>query len=278
MKKYVDFLSIIILTHNDEDCISRCLNSLNKYIKLKSEIIIIDNNSKDKTKEILTNFKTNNNKFEITIVFNKKNLGIAKSRNQGLKICKGNYILILDSDTIMIDDSIYEGIDFLKSNKNIGIVFPKMFYADLTIQDNIRYFPTIKSKTKAVINIIKYKMMKRKIENVLDYNDMRNQKDIFEVDYGINAYMLIKKEVIKNVGIFDERIFYGPEDVDFCLRVHNYGYKVYYNSNINIVHERRRLSSKKIISKINFYHVQGLIYYFCKHKYLFKVKNNIVDD
>ncbi len=278
MKKQNDLLSIIILTHNNENCIKLCLNSLKKFIDFNAEIIIVDNNSLDNTLKYIKTFKNKNKFFKrIEIIENKKNLGVSKSRNQALKIIKGNYVLILDSDTYMIDDSIKIGINFLKENKNIGICIPKMFYKNLEIQDNIRYYPTITSKIKAVLNIFLNKLHIKKEKDVLDYSDKREKEKIFEVDYGICAYLLAKKEVFDSIGFFDEAIFYGPEDVDICLRAKKAGFKVYYNSNINIVHERQRLSHRKIFSKINFYHIQGLIHYFWKHKYLFKIKNNIND-
>ena len=264
MKKN-NLLSIIILTHNNEDCINTCLNSINKYIPFKdTEIILVDNNSTDNTLNILKQFK-NKTKFNTKIIFNKKNMGVSSGRNIGLKQSSGNYILFLDSDTYFIDDSIKIGIDFLKSNKDIGIVVPKMFYKNKEIQDNIRKFPTIKSKIKNGFKGILHKFNKKIDINSSDYDNIRNQV-IFEVDYGIGAYTLIKREVFINIGFYDEHIFYGPEDADYALRAKIAGFKTYYNGLISIVHERQRLSHKKVFSIMTFYHIKGLIYYFIKNR------------
>ncbi len=269
-------LSIIIITHNNENCIKKCLNSLNKYIiDIECEVFLIDNNSNDNTVNILKNFKDNNKKFKITILENKKNIGISKSRNQGIRKSHGDYILFLDSDAYLIDNSIKIGMDFLKNNKDIGICIPKMYYENMEIQDNIRHFPTLNKKIKSAFNGILHKISKKKDINNFSYTKLTKELDIFEIDYGIGAYMLIKKDVVDSIGLFDEKIFYGPEDADYCLRAYNNGFKVYYNSYVSVIHERQRLSYKKTFSKINFYHIQGLCHYFCKHKYLFKVKKRI---
>ncbi len=266
MQKKQSNLSIIILTHNNENCIDECIYSIDKYVNIKNtEIIIVDNNSTDKTISLLNKFKKNNTKFKIKIIKNKTNLGVAKGRNIGLKKATGKFILFLDSDTIMVDDSIKIGINFLKKNKDIGIVVPKMFYKNLEIQDNIRYYPTIKRKIKLGFDGIKRKFIKSTNINTNDYLEMRD-KVIFEVDYGIGAYTLMKDLVVKKIGFYDEKIFYGPEDADYCLRAKLNGFKTYYNGNINIIHERQRLAHKKIFSKMTYYHIKGLIYYFHKHR------------
>ena len=261
-RKYI--LSIIILTHNNENCIKLCIDSLIKYIEVKSEVIIVDNNSSDNTLNILYKYK-NTNKLDFKIIKNNKNLGVSKGRNIGLKNSSGKYILFLDSDAYMIDNTINIGIDFLKNNKDIGIVVPKMFYKNNEIQDNIRYFPTIKSKLKSALLGILHKFNKNISVNKKDYQDKRNDI-IFEVDYGIGAYTLLKRDVYLSIGLYDELIFYGPEDADYLLRAKKNGFKTYYNGLINIVHERQRLSHKKIFSKMTYYHIRGLIYYFIKNR------------
>ena len=83
----------------------------------------------------------------------------------------------------------------------------------------------------------------------------------------------MKTSLLCEVGMLDENIFYAPEDVDYCVRVWEAGYRVVRCWNANIIHEYQRISKKKLLSKMNLEHVKGLIYYFIKHGYFFKQKN-----
>jgi GT2 family glycosyltransferase len=80
----------------------------------------------------------------------------------------------------------------------------------------------------------------------------------------------LKKEVLKNVGLLDENIFYAPEDVDYCLRIWLAGYKVVYNSEVSAIHHAQEISRGLKINRATINHIKGLAYYFKKHKYILK--------
>jgi hypothetical protein len=93
-----------------------------------------------------------------------------------------------------------------------------------------------------------------------------DHSSIKEVDYLIGACQFIKKEVINKIGPYDKRIFYGPEDIDFCLRVWRAGWKIYYYPFTSIFHLEQRMTKKNIFSKISLLHFKGILYLYIKYK------------
>ena len=85
----------------------------------------------------------------------------------------------------------------------------------------------------------------------------------------MSACWLIKKEVIEHIGYLDEKIFYAPEDVEYCIRAWKNGYRIMYCRDAEIIHEWQRLSRKKLFSRHNWEHIKGLAYMFCKYRYCF---------
>ncbi len=259
-------LSIVILTWNSEKLLRRCLSSICKNTALESyEIIIIDNNSVDGTRDFLKSL--NSDKF-YRVIFNNQNKGVAPARNQGIKIAKGKYILILDVDTIVTQNAIDTLVQYLDGNQNCGLVAAKLTDINNNLQYTCRLFPTIVSKFLRRTPF-------RWSQKLLDKEEMRewDHSSIKEVDYVIGACQLVRASVFEKIGLLDENIFYGPEDVDFCLRVWQAGYKVVYNPEAIIIHDEQRITKRKLLSKVSWEHAKGLVYFFWKHKYLFSRKS-----
>ena len=100
------------------------------------------------------------------------------------------------------------------------------------------------------------------------YRDRFDEKQGFEVEYVIGACQMIRREAFKEVGLLDEHIFYGPEDADFCIRLHQKGWKIYFLPYVSIIHEYQQISRKKFFSKMSYIHLKGLLYFFWKHKHV----------
>jgi len=258
-------LTIIILTWNSLDMLKRCLLSIKTGTTLNDyEIIIIDNNSTDGTREFL---KSINSKDSYQIIFNSHNRGVGPARNQGLRIAKGEYILILDVDTIVTHAAIDRLVEYLEQNPKSGLVAAKLTDIDGNLQYTCRKYPTIVSK---FLRRVPFNWTRR----LLSEEEMHNWDHtcIREVDYVIGACQLTRKSIIDEIGLLDENIFYGPEDIDFCLRIWQAGYKVVYNPEAIIIHDEQRITKRKLLSRISWEHTKGLVYFFWKHKYLFSRK------
>jgi GT2 family glycosyltransferase len=255
-------ISFIILTHNSNEYIKRCLESIENIKSFEIEIIIADNGSTDNTIKIIENFKKDN----IKIIKLKKNYGTTISRNKCLHLIKNtDFICILDSDTIINTDAIEKMIEYLKMNSNVGIVGPGMKGLNNKKQLPYRKFPTWKIKLLKTIPIKKLNSKGIELESYKIKDDIP-----FECDYLISACWMMQYDTYKKVGDLDEKIFYAPEDVEYCIRVKENNLKVVHLPYAQIIHVYQRISKKKLISKANITHIIGINYTLKKHKKFLK--------
>lgn len=257
-------ISIIIITWNALDFLTKCLNSI--FIKnegKKFEVILIDNNSSDGTKDFILN-----NYPDIICIFNSVNKGVAPARNQGLKIANGKYILILDVDTEFITvNPLAELCEYMDENPSVGLVGAQLISSDGEIQKSCLKYPSV--WIKIFVRFERFPIIKNSKMVEEYYMSKLNHNKILEVDYVIGAFQFIRASMIDKIGLYDEKIFYGPEDIDYCLRLKKYGYKVVYYPGVKLFHYYQRIT-KKLFTKITFKHFIGLIYFFWKHKYINK--------
>lgn len=259
-------LSFIILTWNSEKYIEKCLNSL--FFDLaedhfSSEIFIVDNGSKDSTIQIIKSFKI---KYpdHIIPIYLEKNCGTTYSRNLALKRTKGDYIIVMDSDVEIYQQGTIRQLLDTFHDKKIGLVAPKLVYPDGSLQKSTDVFPTLCTK---IFRYLFLRWIERRGQT------LNQSSGLTEVDYAISALWVLKKEVLKNVGLLDENIFYAPEDVDYCLRIWLAGYKIVYNNEVSAIHHAQEISRGLKIDRAAINHIKGLVYYFKKHKYVFKKPN-----
>ena len=255
-------LSFIILTWNSQNYIKKCIESIVGTLDqvLSYEIFIIDNGSSDQTRAILSELETVY-KDILHLILLDENMGTTYPRNLGIKESKGSYICIMDSDVELLNDTISQLIDTLNLAPEIGLAAPKMVYPDYKLQKSTDYFPTLTRK------ILRYFFL-RQLESMEESVHGDNNQPV-EVDYAISALWLLKKKVLSDVGLLDEKIFYAPEDVDYCLRIWKKGYKIMYDNSVSAVHHTQEISRGFRLNQAFFRHIKGLLYYFLKHKYFF---------
>jgi GT2 family glycosyltransferase len=258
-------LSIVILTWNSSSYFKRCLDSIYENITQDSfEVVVVDNGSKDKTVDILNRYEKEKSNFKCILL--NKNYGTTKTRNIAIRETKGDFVLFLDSDTEIMHDTVELLLNTLKEFKDAALVAPRLVYPDLSVQFSCKKFPTI------MIKVMKFlgRPFERLVEKLELYDPKRYSldfKEIVEVDYCISACWLVRRGIFDSIGLFDENIFYTPEDVDFCLRVWLNGMKVIYNPNAVVIHRAQRVSKRNF--KMALFHAVGLLYYFAKHRYFF---------
>lgn len=259
-------ISVIILSWNSEKFIRQCINSIFidlNFCNMEKEIIIVDNGSSDGTIKILKQLHKKYSNMKVIEL--EKNLGTTISRNIGIRESLGKYIFILDSDTEVQEGTISTLIDMFNKKDNIGIVAPRLFYSDGSIQPSCKKFPTIKTK---IYKYVPFNITRKIAEKDELYDNFyeKEYKQINEVDYCISAAWMVNREAIEDIGLFDENIFYAPEDVDYCLRMWLKGWKVIYNPLASVIHHTQRKSYKN--PKIAWKHLEGLFYFFRKYNYL----------
>lgn len=246
-------LSIIILNYRDVDTTIACLSSLSELVLSSNEyeVIVVDNGSEDGSgMAIKEKFHSWGKKFKIIELA--ENLGVAGGRNIGLKnVSQSRYTMFLDNDTIVSKKAMEDLIFFMDGHPDVGIAGPCLRSFDGMIQRSFKNFPGIREKFMNVI-------FKRDVKNV------EIDRDIIFPCYVIGACQIFRSELIDKIGVLDEKIFFGPEDADFCIRIRKSGLKVAYIPNIDIIHHWQRTSRKNPFSATSRRHLFGLFYFYNK--------------
>ena len=246
-------LSIIIITCNGLGFLTRCLASLHDFISDPScEVIIVDNGSTDGTLDFL-----HENYPQLQLIANSENRGVAPARNQGIAVAKGEKLLLLDNDTEATSTAINAMIEHLDKHPQVGLCSCRLVDKEGIPQDSCKPYPGLMIKLRNVLGI----GIKTKFEP--------NEEGIIEPLYVIGACQMFPRAIVDKVGMLDDRIFYGPEDADWCLRIKKAGYHIHCLNNHTIVHDYRRSTKKRPFSKLGRLHIKALIYFYWKHKRLF---------
>ena len=263
-------VGFVIITWNSQEVINNCLQSI---LKLNSEkivpyIVVIDNGSTDNTLVIIRDAFSNRKDVHTKLISLDYNTGTTYSRNLGiinLQEHKVEYICILDSDTEINAAAIESMVEVLDTNPQCGIVGPRMHDRNRVYQESGRQIPTLTEKLLKVIPIKSVQEKGNRMQSIIKENGF----GCVEVGYLMSACWVMRNSLIEKIGMLDEKIFYAPEDVDYCIRCWKVGYSVLYCYDADILHEWQRLSRKKLLSKHNYEHLKGLAYMFSKHKYIF---------
>ena len=259
-------ISFVILTWNSERYIHSCIDSILSIGPLCNEVICVDNGSNDRTLSVLRELSTSDRR--VRIIRLDRIYGTTVSRNKALRsiTSDSNYVCILDSDTVINIDAISKMVNCLESDQSIGVVGPTMADSLGNTQLSGRNLPTLGIK---VGKAIPFGDCSKKASDA-EFPSSPIIDGIQDVGYLLSACWLMKVSTLAVVGLLDEHIFYAPEDVDWCFRCHEKGLRVVRCYSAKIIHEYQRLSHKRLISRTNFEHIKGLIYYFAKHRYLFR--------
>ena len=253
-------LSIIIVNYNTKELLKKCLFSIvtkqqgNKVTKQQSsnitmEIIIVDNGSEEKIKNQISKLKIKYQNSKIKLIENKENLGFSKANNQAIQQAQGEYILLLNPDTIVPRDTLPLMIKFMEKNKDIGIATCRVELPSGELDDAChRGLPTPWNAFCYFSGLAKI-FPKSKFFNGyhLGYQEMDK---IHEIDACVGAFMLIRRQAGEEVGWFDEDYFWYGEDLDFCFRIKKVSWKVMFIPQVKITHYKGAASGIKNQSKL----------------------------
>lgn len=248
-------LSIIIVNYNTKKLLIDCVTSIIKHTKgLKYEIVIVDNNSSDGSVEEIqsSKFKVQKYSSKLKIVLNKENKGFGAANNIGLKEAKGNYILFLNSDTLIHNNVLTEMVQWIKANKNVGVVSCALMNADGTMQGSGGYFPTLSKVFAWMFFLEDIPLLDRLIKpfhpvhgQSIFYNGTKQFKQKRDQDWVTGAFMLVPKKVLEQVGAFDTDYFMYTEEVDLCYRIKREGYRIWYLPQWSVTHLGSMSSTKE---------------------------------
>ena len=224
-------LSICIVTYNARDWLVGCLNSIQENTQLTSlEIIVVDNGSEDGIEELLSRDYP-----QVRFIGNNSNQGYTRPMNQGLKAAHGQYLMQLNPDTKILSGAIDKLMSYMDGNTQIGICGPKVLNRDGTFQKQCR-----RGEPRPAAMISYFLRLSSLFPNsktfggyLLEYED---EDATIEVDALSGSCMLIRREVIEEIGYLDEQFFAYQEDTDICSRARQAGWKVCYYPEAQIIH------------------------------------------
>jgi hypothetical protein len=237
MHKSVD-ISIIIVNWNTKQILLDCLKSLTKEnILYKHEIILVDNGSSDGSQAaVRASFPA------VQIIENNANLGFAKANNIGMKVSKGKYLCLINSDVQVLDDCLSKMFQYMENQPHIGILGPKIFFPDMRTQCSCREFPSLWNNFCPVIGLNNAFPQAKCFH--FEYMTYFNHDEIRKIDYLAGCCFFIRRSALDQVGLFDEQFFIYSEEIDLCKRFWHAGWEVVFYPNASIIHHHGASSSK----------------------------------
>lgn len=266
-------LSVVIVNYNVRYFLEQCLLSVEKALSgVTGEVFVVDNNSTDDS------IASARSKFPwVTFIENKDNVGFSRANNQALRMARGEYVLLLNPDTIVGESTLRECIDFMDGNPQAGMCGVRMLKVDGTFApESRRGVPTVFTafcKMSGLCNMFPKSRVFGKY-----YMQYLDKQRISEIEIASGAFMFIRKAALDKVGLLDETFFMYGEDIDLSYRVLKAGYKNYYLPT-SILHYKGESTKKDSIRYVNAFHKAMIIFYrkhFANYSFLFSIPIGIV--
>lgn len=241
MFEYMD-ISIIIVNWNTRDLLQNCLESIYKTISdISYEIIVVDNASHDGSVTMVQE------RFPLVkVIQNDINRGFGAANNQAMRIMKGRYALLLNSDTILKENAVKALFAFMETHPDAAMACGQLLNVDGSKQHSIANFPNLLTLITN-IPVLEYLFPKQYPSKRYHY-----EKPI-EVDSGLGACLLVRKRAIEEVGLFDERYFFFFEETDWAYQMKTAGWQVFHVPTAYIYHLQGQSIGNDVRSRIEFY-------------------------
>ncbi|MDD5342653.1 MAG: glycosyltransferase family 2 protein [Patescibacteria group bacterium] len=256
-------VSIVIVSWRVKRLLRQCLASI--YHETKSinfEVFVVDNASSDGTEEMVKGEFP-----EVKLIVNKENLGFAKANNQALSLARGDFLLVLNPDTEIINNAVEKTVKFMRQTSTAGVTGCRLLNPDKTSQPSVRGFPTLSAISLLMLKLHRVltnlPTFKKYFGKSIDYNKTQ------EVDQVMGAFFMIRRELVRKIGIFDEKFFIWFEEVDYCYRAKLAGWRVYYFAGAEIIHHYGQSFNQLLNVRKQTWLNRSALRYFRKHHSIF---------
>jgi len=249
-------LSIIIVNWNAKDYILNCIESIKENTKkINYEIIVVDNNSTDDSINCIRNKFSN-----VKLIENEENIGFSAANNRGIKIASGDYVLLLNPDTIIIEDALDKMVNYISHHKDIGILGPRLLGEDGKLRPGAhRSIPT------PAIALTRILMLSKIFKNSKYFNKYNmnylDENKIHKVEAVSGACMLIRRDFINEKGMLDEDYFMYGEDLDYCYKANDSKWEVVYYPKSVVIHYQGKSSSQQYLKANRWFNESMEIFY-----------------
>jgi len=257
-------VSIIIVSWNVCGLLKKCIESIVQFSEIPSEIIIVDNASADGTADYVKKIsQASFGNISFKILLNAKNKGFARANNQGIAQSTGAYILLLNPDTEIRENTLAQMVGFFKSCSDACIAGCAHKNPDNTVQPSVRANPTLSSQLLILLKIHKifpYLLpFKKYFQKDFDYSKTQ------EVQQIAGSFFMFPRKTLETLGLLDESFFIWFEEVDYCARAQNAGLKIYYVSDAEIIHHQAQSFNQLFSFTKQRMFNKSLAHYFKKH-------------
>lgn len=252
-------VSIIIVNWNTRDILRDCLKSVYEQVgQVVIEVIVIDNASSDGSPEMVrAEFP------QVILMANSQNQGFARANNQAIVVAKGRYILLLNSDTVVLADAIAKVVEFADANPDTAVIGCRVLNPDGTLQPTCFRFPSLLNLLLSSTYL--YKLFPRNRffgrERMLRWD----RNDVREVDVVTGCFMLVRRGAIQQVGALDETFFMYGEETDWCYRFKRAGCKIMFTPDAQIIHFGGQ-SSKQAAPQMTLQLRGSILHFLRKHR------------
>jgi GT2 family glycosyltransferase len=221
-------VSVIIVSWNTRELLRGCLESVFAQSSgIAMEVIVVDNASSDGSAEMVrTAFP------QVALIVNDKNRGFAAANNRGIAVAGGEYVLLLNSDTIVLDDAIGKAVRLMPPDA--AVLGVRVLNPDRTLQPTCFMFPS--PLNMALSSTYLYKLLPRSRFAGRERMTWWQRDDARRVDVVTGCFMLVRRRAIEQVGVLDERFFMYAEETDWCYRFREAGWKVTFDPGAEIIH------------------------------------------
>lgn len=258
-------VSVVVVVHNHEAYITRCLTSLRSLTGVSVEIIVVDNRSDDSSAEVVQRSFP-----EVTLIVNRRRRRLASNNNRAIRRGHGRHVLILNPDTEVMPGTVEGMVAFMDEHPDVGVCGPKLLFPDGRLQLSCRRFPTVRS------TLLRRSPLRKLILNSIDdVSNRLNQEylmadwdhnSIRAVDWMLGACYMLRRSALDDVGYFDEGYWLYSEDVDMCYRMAKHGWSVFYLPHHQVIHHHQGMADRSFLSRYNIMDYQGMIRFCLKHK------------
>ena len=250
-------LSVIIVNWNTRDLLRACLESVRKHtVDLEYEIIVVDNGSTDGSTDMVRE-----QFLDIILIENSDNRGFAVANNQGIRIAKGNAIILLNSDTELLENSLLKLYQFLFSDTKIGGVGGRLIYPGGSPQWSYGWAPSLGRMLWITVSGLLHIPWGRKPSAVTP----QESEPAHPVEYIVGADLMLKRAALDQIGLLDETFFAYFEETDLCIRMGQAGYELWYTPITSIIHRIGSSFGAAAIPRLTTYYT-SLFQYLQKHR------------
>ncbi len=259
-------LSIILVNWNTCDLTRDAVASVFKETQgIDFEVIVVDNNSADGSVEMIKKEFP-----QVVLIANNDNRGFGKANNQGLKIAQGDYLMFLNTDTVILDGALNKLVNYLDGHSDVMMVGPRLLNKDLTFQHACRRM--LPNPINSFFHLFGLAKVFKNSKFVTDYKRYAADPEITGPTEALSgAAMMFRRQVYAEIGGFDEIFFMYGEDLDFCKRVLEKGWKTVYVSEAKIIHFGGQSSGKRRVKSLINFHEAMWLYYKKHFKYNFLI-------